>query len=227
MRMHTGCLGTRTSSRAPPFRPVRWAGTLNRLRPAFPSSHSSYRVASLTTLVFVDALHRLEMVDESAIDAPAIGFFGGAAAVPRVPAAQRGAAAQGRGASLPRACRMRSEARVGSGAAEAGRAVGARLAAWPLDIGRMTLLASLRDRHTSARSALCTLGLVCTSPSRRVHGGPCQTGSNVVVTGGNGSIYIYYAYAQTGSEALPTIGNRWAATAAQLDMLRDRAKQRV
>ena len=44
---------------------------------------------------------------------------------------------------------------------------------------------------------------------------------------GNGSIYIYYAYAQTGSEALPTIGNRWAATAAQLDMLRDRAKQRV
>ena len=42
-----------------------------------------------------DALHRIELVDEPAVDAGAVGFFGAiVAAVPQVPAALRGAAVQ-------------------------------------------------------------------------------------------------------------------------------------
>ena len=172
-------------------------------------------------------MDRIELVDDSAVDASAIGIFCTTAAVPTVPAARRGAAAQARGTSRQHACRMRSHALMSMRAAVAGMSHVARLAAWPLDTGRRTLLASVRDRHTSTRTALCTIGLVRTSPSPRAHRGPHQTGSNVVVTGGNGSMYILYAYVQTGSEALPTIGNRWAATAAQLEVLSDHAKQRV
>ena len=192
--------------------------------------HASYlhsRGLLLTAVVFCNALHRLRMVDESAVDAAANVFIGAAAAVPAVPAAQRGAAAQARGASCQHACRMRSHALMSMHAAATGMSHVAHLAAWPLDTGRRTPLASVRDRHTVTGTALCTIGLVRTSPSRRTHRGPYQTGSNVVATGGNGSIYILYAYAQTGSEALPTIGNRWVATAAQLDVLRDCAKQHV
>ena len=90
----------------------------------------------------------------------------------------------------------------------AGSADAVRLAARPLDTGRRTALASVRARHTGTRPALCTIGLVRTSPSRRAYRGHSQNTSNVVVTGGNGSIYILYAYVQTGSKALPTIGNR-------------------
>ena len=155
------------------------------------ASHILSRGPLLTALVICDALHRLQMVDESAVYASAIGFVGAAAAVPAVPAAQRGAAAQAHGAYRQHACRMRSHALMSMCAAAAGMSHAAHLAARPLDIGRRTPLASIRDRHMSARSALCTLGLVRTSPSRRAHRGPQSTGSNVVVTGGNGSIYVY------------------------------------
>jgi hypothetical protein len=163
------------------------------------------------------------MVDESAVDAAANGFFGAVDAVPTLLSARRGAAAQALGASRQHACRMRLHALMSMSTAAAGMSHVARLVAWPLDTGRRTLLASVRDRHTSTRTALCTIGLVRTSPSPRAHRGPHQTGSNVVVTGGNGSIYILYAYVQTGSEALPTIGKQKAAPAAQLEVLRDHA----
>ena len=137
--------------------------------------HASYlhsRGPLLTTLVLGDALHRLRMADELAVDAAANIFIGAAAAVPAVPAAQRGAAAQARGTSCRHACRMRSHAHMSMRAAAVGSAHAARLAAWPLDSGRRTSLASVRARHTVTGTALCTLGLVRTSPSRRAHRGP-------------------------------------------------------
>ena len=83
--------------------------------------------------MFCNALHRLRMVDESGINAVANVFVGAAAAVPAVPAAQRGAAAQAHGASCRHACRMRSHAHMSMRAAAVGSAHAARLAAWPLD----------------------------------------------------------------------------------------------
>ena len=129
--------------------------------------------------------------------------------------------------SRQHACRMRSHALMSMRAAVAGMSHVARLAAWPLDTGRRTPLASVRDSHTVTGTALCTIGLVRTSPSRRAHRGPYPDRFERSGDRGNRSIYILYAYAQTGSEALPTIGNQWAATAAQLDVLRDCAKQHV
>ena len=92
-------------------------------------------------------------------------IIGAAAAVPAVPAAQRGA-------SCRHACRMRSHAHMSMRAAAVGSAHAARLAAWPLDSGRRTSLASVRARHTVTGTALCTLGLVRTSPSRHAYRGP-------------------------------------------------------
>ena len=172
-------------------------------------------------------MDRIELVDDSAVDASAIGIFCTTAAVPTVPAARRGAAAQARGTSRQHACRMRSHALMSMRAAVAGMSHVARLAAWPLDTGRRTPLASVRDSHTVTGTALCTIGLVRTSPSRRAHRGSYPDRFERSGDRGNRSIYILYAYAQTGSEALPTIGNQWAATAAQLDVLRDCAKQHV
>ena len=96
--------------------------------------HASYlhsRGPLLTTLVLGDALHRLRMADELAVDAAANIFIGAAAAVPAVPAAQRGAAAQAHGAYRQHACRMRSHALMSMCAAAAGMSHAAHLAARP------------------------------------------------------------------------------------------------
>ena len=60
--------------------------------------------------MFCDALDRIDIIDESAIDVAAIGFVGTAAAVPTVLAARHGAAAQAHGALRQHARRMRSRA---------------------------------------------------------------------------------------------------------------------
>ena len=104
--------------------------------------------------MFCDALDRIDIIDESAIDVAAIGFVGTAAAVPTVLAARHGAAAQAHGALRQHARRMRSRALMSMRAAAAGMSVGARLAIWPLDTGRRTPLASIRHRHTGTRPAL-------------------------------------------------------------------------
>lgn len=46
VRLHPGCLGTKTSWRAPPFWFVMRPSSLNHLFPSFPSSQSTYRAAS-------------------------------------------------------------------------------------------------------------------------------------------------------------------------------------
>ena len=109
--------------------------------------HASYlhsRGPLLTTLVICNTLHRFEMAIESAVNASGGFFVGATAAVPAVPAARHGVAAQARGTSCQHACRMRSHALMSMRAAVAGMSHVARLAAWPLDTGRRTPLASVR-----------------------------------------------------------------------------------
>ena len=84
-------------------------------------SHVLSRGPLLTAVVICDALHRIELVDEPAVDAGAVGFFGAMAAVPEVPAALRGAAVQAHGTSCQHACRMRSHALMSMRAGAPGR----------------------------------------------------------------------------------------------------------
>ena len=178
--------------------------------------HIHYRDPHLTALVFCDALHRIVLVVESAVGASANGFFGRAVAVPAVPAAQRSAHAQARGPHCQHACRMHKHAPVGSGAAVAGRSVGARLAAWPLDIGRRITLASVGTMHTGTRTAPCTVRLDCTLLSEDRRMAHLYDRFECRMSGGSVRYILLYACLAIDSEALPTTWNRWASTAATL-----------
>ena len=57
VRLHPGCLGTKTSWRAPPFWLVMRPSSLNHLFPSFPSSQSTYRAASHSAWL-TEHLHR-------------------------------------------------------------------------------------------------------------------------------------------------------------------------
>ena len=114
------------------------------------ASHSHSRGPLLTACVFGDALHRLDIFDESAIEPIDTGFIGMRAALPTVPTAQRSAGAQARGASLEGRCIMRSIAQGGSDVAAAGGSVGGRLAGWRGGRARAVPLPG-RDRWRTGR----------------------------------------------------------------------------
>ena len=99
--------------------------------PCVPSHHCiALTVVPLSPLVFCNALHRISIANESAVDVSAFRFFGAMAASPSVPAALRGAAAQALGAYRQHAWRMRARVCMGSGAAATVRSVFARSASW-------------------------------------------------------------------------------------------------